>query len=71
MSHCPVWFSKTGQATSTVGSSPSQTTKLKWLAATIAARAWFSFKIFRKKTVDFLSHRIFEHMHEALNIYKK
>jgi hypothetical protein len=31
----------------------------------------FSFKIFFKKTVDFLSHRIFGHMHGVLNIDKK
>jgi hypothetical protein len=31
----------------------------------------FSSKIFREKTVDFPSHRIFGHMHGALNIDKK
>jgi hypothetical protein len=35
------------------------------------ARASFSFKIFHEKTVDSPSHRIFEHMHRALNIDKK
>jgi hypothetical protein len=31
----------------------------------------FSSKIFHEKTVDFPSHRIFGHMHGALNIDKK
>jgi hypothetical protein len=34
-------------------------------------KALFSSKIFREKTVDSPSHRIFGHMHGALNIDKK
>jgi hypothetical protein len=36
-----------------------------------SAKALFSSKIFREKTVHFPSHRIFRHMHGALNIDKK
>jgi hypothetical protein len=38
--------------------------------ATVTHSGLFSFKIFREKIVDFPSHRIFGHMHEALNIDK-
>jgi hypothetical protein len=38
---------------------------------TFDRQALFSSKIFREKIVDFPSHQIFRHMHEALNIHKK
>jgi hypothetical protein len=34
-------------------------------------KTWFSFKIFREKTIDSSLHRIFGHIYGALNIDKK